>query len=619
MIYDQYFIDDLSARADLLRIIEPHVPLKKKGASYWGNCPFHGEKTASFSVSPAKGFYKCFGCGKGGNAYSFLMEIEGLTFPEAIKKVADISGVPLPEPVDDKKYEQNKKRKIERKAIADHVIELNQYALEFWEHALQENNPHAREAREYIEKRGISDETRGIFRLGYSPDRWDALMSYLAEKGADEKLVEQSWLVSINEEKKRVYDRFRGRLMFPVLDVSGKPVAFGARILAHGDPKYLNSPETPAYVKGENLYGLYQCREEIRKKKYAILVEGYLDLLALYQAGVSNCVASLGTAFTDSQAKLLSKFTRQIVVNYDGDGAGIKAARRAIETLLTADFDIKVLVLPNGQDPDDFIGANGFEAYRKQHQDHAFPFLRFVLENSVKERNLASPKKKAEAIEDVLPIVSLIRNSVEKRDSFDQAMSFLRVEDATLKRELWKTVKLGTHFDLTDIKQSVARATQIRLTVAEQRLLEMAIHDTELRQIILPQLEETDFEELASAPIFRALLTIHENGSEMTLENFLKLTADDPLSEDLLPLLVMSPPPREPDEAIDEVLAEAERCLTTLRGMAISRRIVEISQELALAEQNGNAQLLSHLVKEQIDLSRLKYELERSRYPDEGY
>ena len=619
MIYDQYFIEDLKSRADLLRIIEPHVALKKKGANYWGNCPFHGEKTASFSVSPSKGFYKCFGCGKGGNCYSFLMEIEGLSFPEAIKKVAEISGVPLPEPIDDKKYEQNKKRREERKAIADQVIELNQYALEFWEHELQENNNHAKEAREYIEKRGISDETRKAFHIGFSPDSWDALMSHLKSKGANEKLIEQSGLVSINEEKKRVYDRFRGRVMFPVLDANGKPIAFGARILATGEPKYLNSPETPAYIKGENLYGLFQCREEIRKKKYAILVEGYLDLLALYQAGVTNCVASLGTAFTEAQAKLLSKSARKVVVNYDGDGAGIKAARRAIETLLTAEFEIKVLVLPNGQDPDDFIRANGFEAYKNQHKEHANPFLHFVLENSVRNRNLSSPKQKAEAIEDVLPVVSLVRNPVEKRDSFDQAMSFLRVEDATLKRDLWKTVKLGTNFDLTDIKQSVARATQVRLTVAEQKLLEMMIHDAELRKIILPQLEETDFEELATASIFRALLTIQQNGSEPTLENFLELTADDALAEDLLPLLVISAPPRETDEAIDEVLLEGERCLKTLRGMAISRRIVEISQELALAEQSGNTQLLNHLVMEQIDLARLKYELERSSFSDNSY
>jgi DNA primase len=610
MLYDQYFIDDLKSRADLVRIVEMHVPLKKKGANWWGNCPFHGEKTASFSVSPQKGFYKCFGCGKGGSAYNFVMEIEGLNFPEAIKRVAEISGVPLPEPVDDKNYERSKQRKKERKAVADHVIELNKYALEFWENHLHEGNAHARAAREYLEKREISDETIKTFRIGYSPDSWDALMSYLKEKGADEQLIETSGLVSINEEKKRVYDRFRGRVMFPVLNLDGNPIAFGARILAQGEPKYLNSPETPAYIKGEHLYGLFQSREDIRKKKYAILVEGYLDLIALHQFGVTNCAASLGTAFTEQQSKLLGRFAKKVVVNYDGDKAGVKAARRAIEILLAEDFEIKVLVLPNGQDPDDFIRANGFTAYKKQHETNATTYLQFVLETAVQERNLAVPKQKAEAIEDVMPVLSAIRNPIQKRDSFDQALSFFRIDDSILKRDLWKSVKLGARIETESIKQQVARATQAKMTVAESRLLELLIYDNELREIILPQLEETDYEPLATANVFRALFELQKTGAEITLESLLELVEEDETASDFVPVLMMSEPPREPGDAIDEVLHNAESCVFTLRSMAISNRILEISQELILAEQSGNNQLLGHLVTEQIELARLKRDLQ---------
>ncbi|HEX8368312.1 MAG TPA: DNA primase [Pyrinomonadaceae bacterium] len=609
MRFEESFIDELKQRADLVRIIEPYAPLKKKGANWMGCCPFHQEKTPSFSVNPAKGFYKCFGCGKGGNAFSFLMELEGLSFPEAIKKVAEVSGVPLPVQVDDKKFEQVKKKKETEKKIADAVIELNQFALEFWENHLQE--PSGKQAREYLEKRGISEETRKVFRIGYAPDSWDALMSFLKSKGADEKLIEQSGLVSINEEKKRVYDRFRGRVMFPVLDVNGKAIAFGARILDKGEPKYLNSPETPAYIKGEHLYGLFQDKEDIRRKKFAILVEGYLDLIALYQAGVHNAVASLGTAFTQQQAKLLGRFARKIVVNYDGDSAGVKAARRAIETLLAEDFEIKVLVLPNGQDPDDFIRANDVEAYNIQ-RGNAFPYLQFVLENATRERNLALPKQKADAIEDVLPVISAVRNSIQKRESFDQAMNYLRVEDAVLKRDLWKTVKLGAHVDAGTIRKTVSRTMQARLTVAEQRLLEFIIHDGELREIILPQLEETDFEALATASVFRALLTIQRNGKQFTAENLENLVSDDLQVEEVLPLLLMSEPPREPDEAIDEILAEAEKCVFTLRGMAIANRILEISQELVNAEQTGDFELRDRLVGEQIEWARMKYEMEKA-------
>ncbi|MDQ3800231.1 MAG: DNA primase [Acidobacteriota bacterium] len=613
MRYPEYFIEELRQRADLVRIIEPYAPLKKKGANWMGCCPFHQEKTPSFSVNPAKGFYKCFGCGKGGNAFSFLMELEGLSFPEAIKKVAEVSGIPLPAPVDDKKFEHVRKKKEAEKKIADAVIELNQFALEFWEHHLDENI--GRQARDYLEKRGISDETRKTFRIGFAPDSWDALMSHLKSKGADEKLVEQSGLVSINEEKKRVYDRFRGRVMFPVLDVAGKPVAFGARILDKGEPKYLNSPETPAYIKGEHLYGLFQDKEDIRAKKFAILTEGYLDLIALYQAGVHNAVASLGTAFTPQQAKLLGRFARKIVVNYDGDSAGVKAARRAIETLLAEDFEIKVLVLPNGQDPDDFIRANGFQAYKNQHKENAFPYLQFVLENATRERNIALPKQKADAIEDVLPVISAVRNPIQKRESFDQAMNFLRVDDAVLKRDLWKTVKLAAaagDVNAADIRRTVSRHSRARLTVAEQRLLEFIIHDAELREIILPQLEETDFEALATASVFRALLTIQQDGKEFTAENLTNLVSEDAQAEDILPILLMSEPPREPDEAIDEILAKAEKCVFALRGMAIANRISEVSQELVNAEQTGDVELLNRLVTEQLELARLKRELERA-------
>jgi DNA primase len=440
MLYEQHFIDDLKTRADLVRIIEPYAPLKKKGANWMGCCPFHQEKTPSFSVNPAKGFYKCFGCGKGGSAFNFVMEMEGLNFPEAIKRVAEISGVPLPEPVDDKKYEQTKKRREEKKEIADQIIELNRSALEFWENHLQENNLHSKAAREYLEKREISVETQKAFRIGFAPDSWDAVMSLLKEKGADEKLIEQSGLVSINEEKKRVYDRFRGRIMFPVLDIKGNPIAFGARILAQGEPKYLNSPETPAYVKGEHLYGLFQSKEEIRQKKFAILVEGYLDLIALYQYGIRNAAASLGTAFTPEQSKLLGKFTKRVVINYDGDRAGVKAARRAIETLLAEDFETKVLVLPDGQDPDDFLKRSGADAYN-QLRGSAYPFLQFVLDNLARERNINSPKAKAEAVEDVLPVLSAIRNLVERRETLKQTLRFFRIEDKVTENYLWKEIQ----------------------------------------------------------------------------------------------------------------------------------------------------------------------------------
>lgn len=578
-----------------------------------GCCPFHQEKTPSFSVSPAKGFYKCFGCGKGGNAFTFLMEMEGLNFPEAIQRVAEMSGVPLPEPIDDQQYAQSKKRKEEKKQLSDQVIELNKIALEFWEAELESEkgkkgeSEKARAAREYLEQRGITEEIIKQFRIGFSPDSWDSLLNHLKEKGIDEKLIEQSGLVSVNEEKDRVFDRFRGRIMFPVLDVNGNPVAFGARAMGDDQPKYLNSPETPAYVKGQHLYGLFQSKEAIRQKKFAILVEGYLDLIALYQFGITNVAASLGTAFTPEQSKLLSRFTKKVVINYDGDSAGIKAARRAIEELLPNDFEIKVLVLPDGQDPDDFVRANGTEAYNEA-RGRAATSLNFTLDAAVNGRSLANPRQKAEAIEEVVPVLSAVKNPIQKRESFDQAMDFFRVDD-TVKRDLWQAVKNGPAADPGQVKRQARRAAQVRITVAEQHLLELLAHDRELLEAILPVLEESDYESLATAPIFKALYAIRDGNHDLSLESLLLHADDEELAADFIPLMMMGESKRAEGEVIDNVLHEAENCVLSLRSMAIQTRLHDVSQELLAAERSGEKAAIDQLVVEHLELSKMKRSL----------
>ncbi len=604
MLYDQFFIDELKNRADLVRIIEPYAPLKKKGANWMACCPFHQEKTPSFSVNPVKGFYKCFGCGKGGTAFNFLMEMEGLNFPEAVERVAELSGVPLPEPIDDRQFQQSKQRREEKKQLSDQVIELNTLALEFWEKELSGKSKKAKAARKYLEERGISDEVARQFRIGYSPDSWDSLLNHLKEAGADETLIEQSGLVSVNDEKGRIFDRFRGRIMFPVLDVNGRPVAFGARAMGDDQPKYLNSPETAAYVKGQHLYGLFQSKEAIRQKKFAILVEGYLDLIALYQFGITNVAASLGTAFTSEQSRLLSRFTKKVVINYDGDAAGIKAARRAIEELLPNDLELKVLILPDGQDPDDFVRAKGAEAYNKA-RGQAVPFLTFTLDSAMKGRSVSNPKQKAEAIEEVLPVLSAIKNPIQKRESFDQSAEFFRIDDDGLKRELWHTVKSGQATDSEILRRNARKAARMKITLAEQHLLELLAHDPELRRVILPALEESDYENLSTAPVFRAMYSIDENGFELTLENLIQRLPDDELAMDFVPLLMMGEAKRANGEVIDEVLHEAENCVLSLRSMAIQNHIHEVSQQLIAAEQSNNSGLVNQLVAEQLELSKM--------------
>src|SRR2546423_2165231 len=501
MRFPTTFSDDLRRQADIVRIINDYVTLKKKGANWMACCPFHREKTPSFSVNPSKEIYYCFGCHRGGSVFNFVMEIEGVSFPEAVKTVAEKSGVSLPVMVDDRKFETKEKE-------ADEVIELNAWALEWWEQQLEQAE--GRTALEYLAKREILDETRKAFRLGYAPDRWHALSSYLKQRGASAEKIERSGLV-VKKDSGGFYDRFRGRLIFPVMDAQGRPVAFGGRVLQEGEPKYLNSPETAAYTKGRHLYGLNWARDEIRRKKFAILVEGYLDLIVPFQAGVRNLVASLGTALTPEQAKLMGRFARKVVVNYDGDKAGIQAAKRAIETLLAEDFEVKVLVLPDNADPDDFIRANGVEAYHER-RGQALPHIQFVLDQAVRDRNLHRPADKAAAVEEVLPAVRAVRNGIQKREYFDITMNALHVDDAALRKELWQAVRNGIGGNQGDVRQKVVRASSVQPTIAEQRLLELLFTDEDLRHAILPRLEATDYEGLPTAAIFKALVEIEREG-----------------------------------------------------------------------------------------------------------
>ena len=392
--------------------------------------------------------------------------------------------------------------------------------------------------------------------------------------------------------------------MFPVLDINGNSIAFGARAMGDDQPKYLNSPETPAYIKGQHLYGLFQSREEIRRTKFVILVEGYLDLIALYQFGIKNVAASLGTAFTPEQSRLLSRFAKNVVINYDGDSAGIAAARKAIEMLLPSSFDIKVFTLPDGADPDDYVRQHGSDEYNA-HRGKASPYLQFVLDHALRQRNILNPRHQADALLEVLPVISAIRNPIEKRSSFDQSMSYLKVAKQQ-QAELWRSVKAVNLPSEETLNKQIKRSTQVKMTVAEQQLLELLINDRELRERILPQLEETDYEALATAEIFRALVSLGESNADATPENILPLVGDDETAADFVPLLLMAEARREPGEVIDIVLHEAEKCVVTLRLMAISTRILEVAQEIITAEQSRRDDLVNPLVAEHVQLSKMK-------------
>ncbi len=591
MRYPQTFIDDLKRQADIVRVIRDYVELKKKGANWMACCPFHKEKTPSFSVSPAKEIFYCFGCHKGGSVFNFVMEIERVAFPEAIKIVADKVGMPLPKMVDDGRFEA-------RRQESDLVIQLNSWAMEFWQQQLQSSNE-GRIARDYLKERQISEETQTTFRIGYAPDSWEALSTYLRHKGATQEHIDRSGLVAKKEETNRSYDRFRGRLMVPVFDAQGKPIAFGGRTLKGEDAKYINSPETPAYVKGRNLFGLNLTRDEIRRQGFAILVEGFLDLIVPYQFGVRNVVASLGTALTADQVKLLSRFARKVVVNYDGDRAGVQAAKKAIEILLAEDLEVKVLVLPDNADPDEYIRKFGVTEYQRQ-RAQAQPHIQFVIESALRDRNLHRPAEKAEAVEEVLPYIRAVNSRIQKREYFDMAMDALgidreNVNTSTWRRELWQVVRDNRNLRSTAVQVLNRRS---EATAAEQRLLGLLFADANLRRAVLQIMRVEDYEDLATAPLFKALFELDHEGAEITFDNLSSKIEGDEFAAKMLPMVLIDSSLHGSNEHY-----VAEECVSTFRLMKVEQRIEELRRELVIAEREQDVDRLSQLSAEQIQLS----------------
>ena len=376
MAIPQAFIQELLARTDVVEVVGRYVQLKKGGANYMGLCPFHGEKSPSFSVSPSKQFFHCFGCGKNGNAIGFLMEHSGMNFVEAVKDLAQTYGMQVPEDDSDPADRQRAQQQRQRQATLSDVLEK---AAEAYRKHLKT----APQAVAYLKGRGLSGEVAKQFGLGYAPEGWRSLASVFADY-QDALLVESGLVISNTEdggEEKR-YDRFRDRIMFPIRNVKGECIGFGGRVMGEGTPKYLNSPETPVFSKGRELYGLYEARTALREAGYVLVTEGYMDVVALAQLGFPNAVATLGTACTTEHVQKLFRFTDAVVFSFDGDAAGRRAARKALDGALPFASDVrnvKFLFLPAEHDPDSFVRAHGTEAFARLVSD-ATPLSRFVVE-----------------------------------------------------------------------------------------------------------------------------------------------------------------------------------------------------------------------------------------------
>lgn len=445
MYYSEDLVEEIRLKNDIVDVISGYVKLQKKGSSYFGLCPFHNEKSPSFSVSRQKQMYYCFGCGAGGNVFTFIMEYENYTFAEALKYLADRAGVELPEI----QYSDEEKKKANLKTT---LLEINKTAAKYYYAQLKTDRGKA--AHTYLTERGLTEETITAFGLGYSNITSDDLYQYLKLQGYTDDMLLKAGLISVSE-KNGVYDKFWNRVMFPIMDVNNRVIGFGGRVMGKGEPKYLNSPETEVFDKSRNLYGLNRARTS--RKSYFLLCEGYMDVIALHQAGFTNAVASLGTAFTPGHASLIKRYVNEVYLTFDSDEAGTKAALRAIPILKEAGITAKIIRMEPYKDPDEFIKNLGAEAFEERINKARNGFL-FSLEILERDYDMNSPEGKTDFYNAVAKRLTEFEDNLERNNYIEAVAEKYHISMEDLRQKVGKiAIKSGLATPATKPKQAIGK------------------------------------------------------------------------------------------------------------------------------------------------------------------
>lgn len=579
MRFDNGKIEEIKSRADIVELAAEYLTLKKAGRNYLGLCPFHQEKTPSFTVNREKQIFYCFGCGEGGNVITFLMKITGKTFPEAIKDLADKTGVILPSPLTTKEGRQSN-------SLRESITDLNLRAAQ--QYARNLNSPAGKTAQDYLKARGITQETVKQFRLGFAPDTWRSLTDYLEENGLSLKMAEQAGLVIAGKEGS-FYDRFRGRLIFPIENVSGEIVAFGGRILDKGEPKYLNSPESPVYIKGKNLYGLNKTREEIRKKGFALIVEGYFDLISLWNAGIGNVVASLGTALTREHLELLRRYTVEVVALFDPDEAGKKALDRSLELFLAMNMRARALILPGGLDPDDYVKKFGREKLAEL-IDNAQPLSDYYIENVLGSGKTFEDKR--EMVKTALVFINKIEDTIEKNLFIKRIAEKTGIDQGMLKNE--------SHKSDTSIKPKAANPKKhpvssidpveinlIRIMLEYPQKTDQVENDNIMDFFLQPQLKD----------LGKKIIETYKLLGFVDLGIIISADEEAPLREKIFHLMMEAMP--ADDAMLEKIFSDNIR---QIKKKWYKDQHRQIKFKLAQAQEKGNQELLNKLVQEKENL-----------------
>jgi DNA primase len=600
----QEVIEEIRGRSDIVDVISEYLPLKGSSGNFKALCPFHSEKTPSFTVTRQKQIFHCFGCGVGGNVFHFIMKYEHMNFPEAVSHLAQRSGVTLPKarshasgpPVDTQK---------------EQLYRMNELAAEFF-HKFLLSAPQAEKARAYLKKRGIEAPAVEVFKLGYAPATWDSLIRYAAERGFQPQMLVNVGLVKAREEGHGFYDRFRDRLMFPITNVMGRVVALGGRLLENlpEAPKYLNSPETAIYKKGTLLYGLHIAKQAIRREGKVLIVEGYLDLISLFQAGIENVVATLGTALTRSHVQVLKAYAKEAVLVFDGDTAGRSAALRgkdyflqgqarfflpgahvsSFKGALEGDLHAKVVLLPAGHDPDTFVQREGREALLAQVRA-AQPFMEFLLDAEAEGHDLTSVQGKLAYVRKLLPLIMNTANQVERTEYFSALVKRTGIAPAALADELHKLKQGGRS------QAQPAEAYYFPSLGPERLLVQLLLTQRTWIPYVRRQLAANHVQEPTLRAIVERLFALAPETGEFDVAALLEQLHDEQ-QRDLVARLVLEP---IGDEDIQQ---QIDDCVKALHRRGIEAQLRGLKEDMHEAERQGDLGRLAHLQQQFAQLRR---------------
>ena len=577
----QEILDEILNRVDIVEVISSFIPLRRAGRNFKALCPFHHEKTSSFVVNPAKQIYHCFGCGAGGNVFNFMMRYERMEFPEAVEQLAKKAGVALPK--------HNKDPKAE--GTNSLLYKINELSAIYYKDIL--NSAEASVARNYLLGRGLKKEIIDDFKLGFANVKWDGLINFLRAKGINLSLLEKSGLI-ISKQGGGYYDRFRSRLIFPISDLRNRIIAFGARILPSEQDKdmakYINSPETPVYVKGKNLFGLNLAKDEIGKLDYAVIVEGYLDFLMVYQEGVHNAIASQGTALTYEQVRLLKRYTRNAVVVFDGDSAGEAATLRSLDIFIEEEMEVKVVDLPDGFDPDTFIRKYGIKEF-KERLNNAKTLFDYKLGLLKSRFSARTTEAKVKIANEMLGTIGKIKNAVLKSEYIKNLAEELALKEEALLAELKKVKPEASSFE----PKSPASNKSAAMNPAEKLLLRLMLEESELIQHLKGNLEPADFQDERAAKIVSVIFDLLARGKAVEPKSLISYLSDDDTGEFIGEIMVSEPQHQVEGQKRQEIL---EDCVKRIKSHRLRLKREQLFEEIKLAQNSKDEERLQRLTQD---------------------